>query len=326
MEFGIYVNQYGDDRFEFGIDDMLEQVEFMEELGYDTAGVGERHFYEPGFYDPLSCMTAFAARTDSLRIFSNILILPAYHPIHLAERIVAMDHLTGGNTAFGVALGYRESELVNFGVPMDDRVSRFIETIEVTKRLLEGDRFDHDGDAFQFDDGFVRPEPVQDPRPPFWGGGSAGNEPAIKRAAHRCDGFTAPITTPDQMREDLDTYNDAVREAGKDPDDMTVSLMVDGFVGETTEEAYDALDPYILDLYEQYNEWGNPEMATRPSMDDIDDLLMVGTPAEAAEMVATYDDLGVDHLILRTQFGGMRQETALDGIRRFGEDVMPEFQ
>ena len=328
MEFGIYLNQYGDDRFESGFEDIFEQATFMEDLGYDIAAVGERHFYEDGFYDPLSCMTALAARTDSLTIASNILILPIYHPLHLAERVTALDHLTDGRTAFGVSLGYRESELVNFGVPMDDRVGRFLEILEVAKRLLEGERFDHDGEHFTFEDGFVRPEPVQNPRPPFWGGASAGAEIPIKRAAYRADGFTAPIIAPDQLAEDIDTYRAALAEAGKDPDEGSVTLMVDGYVADTTEDAIDALDPYLLDLYEQYNRWGNPEMTEhpRPSWADLEEMVLAGPPADVAETIARFDDLGVDRVIIRTQFGGMAQDRALESIRRFGTEVMPQFQ
>lgn len=324
MEFGIYLNQYGDTRADFEFEAAFEQAALMEDVGYDMAAVGERHFYEDGFYEPFTFLSALGARTDTLTLTTNILILPVYHPIHLAERITALDHLTNGRTNWGVSLGYRESELVNFGVGMDDRVGRFLESISVAKRLLEGERFDYNGDHIQFDDGFVRPEPVQDPRPRFWGGGNA--EVAIKRAAYRCDGFTAAVTEPEQLRDDIELYYDSVEEAGKDPDDAEVTIMVDGFVGETTDEAYDALEPYMLDLHEKYIKWGNPEFDSRPTWDDVEDQIMVGTPAEVAEKVETYRDIGVDNLIFRTQFPGMSQEPALESIRRFGEDVLPEFQ
>lgn len=324
MEFGVYLNQYGDSRYQTTYDELFEQVEFMEELGYDTAAVGERHFYEDGFYDPFTCLSALGARTDSLGLMANILILPAYHPIHLAERIANIDHLTDGNSRWGLSLGYRESELVNFGVDMDDRVGRFMESIHVLKRLLEGDRFDHDGDFFSFEDGFVRPEPVQDPRPRLYGGGNA--EVAIKRAAYRCDGFTAAVTVPEELEADLELYRDAVEEAGKDPDEASVTIMVDGYVAETEEEAYDALDPYMLDLHEEYIKWGNPEFDDRPTFEDVDDQCVIGTPEQVAEKIERFEEMGVDHFIFRTQFGGMSQESALESIRLFGEEVAPQFQ
>lgn len=324
MEFGVYLNQYGDPRYQTTFDDLFEQVDLMEDIGYDTVAVGERHFYEDGFYDPFTCLSALGTHTDSLGLMANILILPAYHPIHLAEQIANIDHLNDGKTRWGLSLGYRESELVNFGVDMDDRVGRFMESIHVLKRLLEGDRFDHEGDHFAFEDGFVRPEPVQEPRPPLYGGGNA--ETAIKRAAYRCDGFTAAVTVPEELEEDIRLYKESVAEAGKDPDEAEVTIMVDGYVAETEDAAYDALDPYMLDLHEQYIKWGNPEFEKRPTFEDVDDQCVIGTPEQVAETVEQFEAIGVDHFIFRTQFGGMTQESALDSIRLFGEEVAPEFQ
>jgi alkanesulfonate monooxygenase SsuD/methylene tetrahydromethanopterin reductase-like flavin-dependent oxidoreductase (luciferase family) len=323
MEFGVYLNQYGDPRYTTTFDELFEQAEAMEELGYDMLAVGERHFYDDGFYDPFTCLSALGARVDRLDLMANILILPTYHPIRLAEQIANVDHLTDGGSRWGVSLGYRESELVNFGVDMDDRVGRFMEGVHLLKRLLEGDRFDHDGDYFSFDDGFVRPEPVSEPRPPLFGGGSA--EVAIKRAAYRTDGFTAAVTEPDVLRSDIEQYYDAVEEAGKDTDDAEVVIMVDGYVAETEAEAYDALDPYMLDLHEEYIKWGNPEFDDRPTFDDVDDQCLIGTPSQVAEKVERFREMGVDQLIFRTQFGGMDQQTTLDSIRLFRDEVMSEF-
>ena len=321
MEFGIYLNQYHDDRSSFGFDDMFEQLDVMETLDYDLAAAGQRHFYEDGFYDPWTTLTAMATQVTDLSIMANIIILPVYHPIHVAERIMGIDHLTDGASRFGLSLGYRESELVNFGVPMPDRVGRFLEAIEITKRLLEGDRFDYDGEYFQFTDGFVRPEPIQDPRPPLEGGGSA--DAAIKRAAARCDGFTAAITDPDVLEADIDLYYETLRELGRDPDDGHVTIMVDGYVADSTDAAEDALDPYLLDLQAKYIKWGNPEFEGRPAFADIADGLVYGTPEEVAADIETYRDLGVDTFIFRTQFPGMDQATAMRSIRRFGEEVIP---
>lgn len=323
MEFGVYLNQYDDPRTEFGIADLVTQAAEIEALGYDTVAVGERHFYEQGFYDPFTCLPAIGANTDSIGVMANILILPVYHPIHLAERIANIDRLTDGNSRWGLSLGYRKSELVNFGVAMDDRVSRFMESISALKRLLAGERFDHEGDHFQFTDGFVRPEPIQEPRPRLYGGGNA--EVAIKRAAYRCDGFTAAVTVPDELEDDIALYEESVAEAGKDPDDADVTIMVDGYVAETEEAAYDALDPYMLDLQEKYIKWGNPEFEGRPSFEDMEEQCVIGTPAQVAEQVAQYEDIGVDHFIFRTQFPGMSQDSARQSIQLFRDEVMGEF-
>lgn len=324
MEFGVYLNQYGDPRNEISLEDMIEQATEIEDLGYDTLAVGERHFYEDGFYDPFTCLSALGARTDSIGLMANILILPVYHPVHLAEGISNIDRLTGGNSRWGLSLGYRQNELLNFGVAMDDRVGRFLESVRVLKRLLEGDRFDHEGEYFQFEDGFVRPGPIQDPRPRLYGGGNA--EAAIKRAAYRCDGFTAAVTVPEELEADIELYYESVEEAGNDPEEADVTVMVDGYVAAHEQAAYEALDPYMLDLHERYIKWGNPEFDDRPTFEDVDEQCVIGTPSQVAEKIERFRDIGVDQFVFRTQFPGMSQEATLRSVCLFRDEVMPEFR
>jgi alkanesulfonate monooxygenase SsuD/methylene tetrahydromethanopterin reductase-like flavin-dependent oxidoreductase (luciferase family) len=320
MYLGIYLNQYRDET-DFGYDELLTQARSIEELGFDSVAVGERHFYDEGFLDPWTCMTALGTATESLTIASNILILPVYHPIHAAERIANVDRLTDGRTMWGLAVGYRERELESFGVEMDARGHRFAESIETIKRLLGGERVDLDGDFHSFEDAFVRPTPVQDPYPPLLGGG--GGPISIKRAAHRCDGFTASSDPPEELETTISHYRDEVAEAGGDPEEATVALMVNGFVAESTEAAREALEPSLFDLLEKYASWGNPH-AERPSWADVEDEIVAGTPAEVAERLRAYADVGVDHVFFRTQFPGMSQETAMDGIELLGDEVLPQ--
>jgi alkanesulfonate monooxygenase SsuD/methylene tetrahydromethanopterin reductase-like flavin-dependent oxidoreductase (luciferase family) len=320
MQLGIYANQYLDERTDFGFPELFEVADATEAAGLDTIAVGERHFYDPGFLDPWSCLTALAARTD-LGVASNILILPVHHPVHVAERMAAIDRLAGGDSLWGLGIGYRPAELESFGVSMDDRGGRFAETVEVLKRLLAGDRFDHDGDRFDFEDGFVSPPPLQDPRPPLFAGGSG--TVALKRAAYRCDGFTAASDTPAAVAEEVQAYRDSLEEMGKDRDDGEVALMLNGFVADSEAAAREALEPYMFDLLELYATWGNPH-AERPSWEDVEDEVLAGPPNAVAERIEAYRDAGVDHLFVRTQFPGMDTDAAVESIHRLGDDVVSQ--
>lgn len=320
MRVGIYLNQYGDEAG-FGYEELLSQARLIEELGFDSVAVGERHFYEEGFLDPWTAMTAIGTATDSLTIASNILILPVYHPLHAAERIANVDRLSNGRTMWGLAVGYRERELRSFGVEMDERGHRFAESVEAIKQLLAGERVNFDGNFHSFEDAFVSPTPIQKPRPPLLGGGSGPI--SIKRAAHRCDGFTASSDPPGSLETTISRYRDEVDEAGGDPGEATVALMLNGFVAESAEAAHEALDPSLFDLLEKYASWGNPH-AERPTWEDVEDEIVAGTPTEVAERLQAYADIGVDHVFFRLQFPGMSQETAMDGIKLFGDEVVPQ--
>lgn len=324
MEFGVYVNQYQDPRNDVSAIDILDQVERIEELGFDIAALGERHFYEEGFFEPITLLSALAARTETIRLMSNVFLLPIYHPVHLAEYMSSIDNLAEGRTLFGASLGYRQSELTNFGIEMADRVPRFLESMSIVKRLLEGERFDHHGEHFDLSDVFVQPEPVQSPRPRILGGGSA--TVAIKRAAFRCDGFSAANTTPRELESDIETYYTALDEAGKSASDGDVTILVDGFVGESSEDAKRALTPFVVDHMTNSYRWSNPEFDGRLSWDDVSTDLIYGSVEDVVEDLRTYEDMGVDRVLFRTQFPGMEQDVALRSLERFATHVIPRFR
>lgn len=63
------------------------------------------------------------------------LLLPLHNPVDLAERVATMDIITGGRFILSAALGYRDEEYDAFGVDRKQRVSRYVECLEVMKRL-----------------------------------------------------------------------------------------------------------------------------------------------------------------------------------------------
>lgn len=139
MKLGVFLNQYYNNDGEFHVRDPLEQVELMESVGFDSATVGEWHLHEEGFVEPITTLSAIAAHTDTLQLGTAAMLPALYGPLHLAEYIVSLDDLSDGRTAFGAALGYRERELAAFDVEMDDRVGRFIESLELLKRFWAGE-------------------------------------------------------------------------------------------------------------------------------------------------------------------------------------------
>lgn len=324
MEFGAFLNQYYHPDGEFTVEHLLEQAEAMERVGFDSATVGERHVHEEGFVEPVVGLAAVAARTD-LDVGSAALLPALYDPLHLAEQVAAIDHLAGGRMHFGAALGYRDRELAAFGVGTDERVDRFIEALAVMKRLWRSEGpITHDGEHYSYEDVFVSPTSAE---LPVWIGGHA--DVAIKRAAYRADGWIASASsTKADLREQIATYEAALEEFDMDRAANDVVLMRDCFVADSRRAAREAVEPYLLNLYEWYDRWGQTYLDEHEVTIDWEDLsgkVVVGTPADVIAEFETYREMGVDHLLLRWQFPGQPQDSALACIETLGETVLPEF-
>jgi alkanesulfonate monooxygenase SsuD/methylene tetrahydromethanopterin reductase-like flavin-dependent oxidoreductase (luciferase family) len=322
---GVFLNQYYPPDSAFEITDLYEQVELIERVGFDSVAVGERHVHREGFVEPLTALSAIAARTETLNLVTAALLPALYHPLHLAEQIATIDDLSNGRMTFGAALGYRDRELESFGVEADGRAKQLIESIELLKRLWTDDSVTHDGEYWTLDDVFVSPRPDD---LPVWIGGHA--DIAIKRAAYRGNGWiaSASSTTEDLSRQ-IDCYEDALADFGMDRGENSVVLMRDCFVADSLEESREAIEPFLLTLYEWYARWGQTyldEHAIDVSYDELREKLVIGSPEDCIEQFQVYEDLGVDHVLIRCQFPGQPQEPTLRCLERFGEEIIPTFR
>ena len=84
----------------------LEQIEYAEELGFDSVWIAEHHSSRYGICPSLMPMVTYvAARTKRIRIGTGVSVLPFHNPILLAEESAMMDVLSDGRLEFGVGPG-----------------------------------------------------------------------------------------------------------------------------------------------------------------------------------------------------------------------------
>jgi probable F420-dependent oxidoreductase len=198
--FGLYAAIGGPprgERLQQCIDEVCAEAQLAEQVGFDAILVGEHHQHRDGFLpSPLIVSTAVAARTQKIRIGTGILLLPLYHPVHVAEDAATLDIISKGRLILGVDMGYQAGDFSAFGVPLSQRVSRLEEGIEVIRGCWTHERFSYEGRRFRLDDVAVYPKPVQRPHPPIWVG--AMTDESIRRAARYGDAWLTGMTQPMQ--------------------------------------------------------------------------------------------------------------------------------
>jgi FMNH2-dependent dimethyl sulfone monooxygenase len=79
----------------------------------------------------------------------------------MAKMAATLDDLSGGRIVLGLGSGWHEPEYDAFGFPFDHRVGRFAEDLEITARLVRGERFDFDGRWRQLRDVVLLPRPAR---------------------------------------------------------------------------------------------------------------------------------------------------------------------
>src|SRR5438067_9221513 len=103
------------------IDEVVEQVDLMRELGYDLIVLGQHHLATP-FQQPSSVpfLARLAANAGHMRIGVTVFLLPLHNPVDIAEQVATLDAISHGKMIFGGGLGYRPEECAGFGGRMQD--------------------------------------------------------------------------------------------------------------------------------------------------------------------------------------------------------------
>jgi probable F420-dependent oxidoreductase len=186
--------------------------------------------------DPFVALSFAAAATTTVRLFTNLCVLPYRNPFLAAKAAVSLDVLSGGRLTLGVGAGYLEAEFRALGVDFDERNDLLDEALVAIRRAWAEDGMRLRGRHFDVRGHTMLPRPVQSPHPPIWVGGNSKR--AIRRAVDLADGWTpmpnpralgarrrsAHLETLDELRG-LIAYADGYRAASGVPGTLEVSVM-----------------------------------------------------------------------------------------------------
>src|SRR6185437_9516982 len=144
----------------------IDLVEHLDRLGYDEFWCGEHH--SSGWEmiaSPEMFLAAAGERTKRIKLGTGVISLPYHHPFNVAQRMVQLDHMTGGRAIFGSGPGALPSDAHTLGIdPMTQR-DRQDEAIAVIRRLFNGERVSMKSDWFEMNDAKLQILPLQEEMP-----------------------------------------------------------------------------------------------------------------------------------------------------------------
>lgn len=334
MRFGLILNTQfvaGEDPVQ-KVRDVVEQVRAARDAGFDSVALSHHYLLTPfAMPQPLPLVGRLAAESGRMRIITNIFLLTIHTPAYVAEQVSTLDVLTEGRFVFGVGLGYRPEEFEGMNTEMKSRVSRFIEVLEVAKRLWAGEVVNHRGRHFTLTNAQLTLRPVQQPHPPIWI--AASGDPAYARAGTHGDAcLINPHASLATVERQMGLYRRALAEAGR-PFPQEAPIFKECSIARTREAALANARPYLLQKYKAYADWGldkpmpKEERLQVPYEELVRDRFIIGTPDECASEVRRYHErLGVNHFLLRLQWPGMPQKLVLDQIELAGARLFPAFR
>ena len=144
----------------------LDFVEHLDKLGFDEFWCGEHH--SSGWEtiaSPEMFLAAAGERSKRIRLGTGVVSLPYHHPFNVAQRMVQLDHMTGGRAIFGSGPGALASDAHTLGMdPMVLR-DRQDEALAIIRRLFAGERVTAKSDWFNLRDAALQLLPLQEEMP-----------------------------------------------------------------------------------------------------------------------------------------------------------------
>jgi alkanesulfonate monooxygenase SsuD/methylene tetrahydromethanopterin reductase-like flavin-dependent oxidoreductase (luciferase family) len=223
-------------------------------------------------YDSLTALTAAAAVTDRIGLFTNVLLEPAYNPVLVAKVTASVDQLSGGRLTLGLGVGARPDDFQLTERAFTDRGKRFDADLGLLHQAWAGEPVA--GSQFP-----VGPITTRGRLPLLIGGQP---ELAAPRAVRWGAGYTIGGATPEMAGGAIQTFKAAWERAGGDGSPRIVVLSYFSLGEEHTEESLRNLRTY----YGWLGDWAEAIATGTPR-----------TPQTVRELAAAFEQLGVDELI-----------------------------
>jgi probable F420-dependent oxidoreductase len=245
----------------------------------DHVGFGDPHGDWSGAWESWTLLSALAASTDRMDLGTYVLAAPFRHPALLAKMAETLDEVSGGRVILGLGAGWNEEEFTSFGVPFDDRFTRFEDGLRVVTAMLRDGRSTYDGRTVRTRSARLAP---RGPRPvglPVMVG--AHGPRMLRLTAELADHWNGGMRSVDEVPGLLEALARACREVGRDP--ATIIRSVEVLV-RTTAARDDA-----------------PAEARE----------IRGDPGVIAAALSQFGALGIDHLQVQLR------PKSLDGVKAF---------
>jgi probable F420-dependent oxidoreductase len=305
-----------------------------EELGFDSVWLEEHHGVKNHYWpSPLVALAGYATRTSRVRLGTDILVLPFYHPVRVAEDVALLDVMSQGRFIFGAAIGYRPQEFELYEVSMDNRGARYVEQLKIIRALWTQDRVDFEGKFYRLSGACIEPKPLSRPHPPIWLGG--WGDLSIKRAAELGDVWIpGPTANLEKLLAAQRRYHDCLATAGKEiPGERPVTREV--IIADTDEQAFGLAEKYLLINYrdEYGGGWQHPLIGQQDAapVNQLEalalDRFIIGNPERCIRAIQRFVEIfGMNHLICRLYFPGMPHVHILHELELLSREVMPAFR
>ena len=347
MDVGIGLIFQGTDRLRTDLEVYRNEVRLgllADGLGFDSVWGVEHHFTDYTMCpDVLQLLTYFAARSESMKLGSMVVVLPWHDPLRVAEQVAMLDNLSGGRLILGLGRGLGRVEFEGFGVDMNTSRARFVEYADMLLRGLETGWLEYDGEYLKQQRREIRPRPFKSFRGRTYAA-AVSPESSELMAELGIGLLIIPQKPWEVVAGELDTYRGIYRRvSGTEPpapivggwtfcheNEAYAREMAVKYIGgywQTVVDHYELVGDHLKNTrgYESYGRLQElASTATDAMIEFFMGLQVWGTPEQCYERILKIRAItGADAYNGIFSYAGMPWDAAEANMRLFAREVMP---
>ena len=117
------------------LQEMIEEIKLMDEVGLDFFGIGEHHRSEYAVSTPEIVLAAAATVTTKIKLGSAVSVLSSSDPVRLYQSFATLDGISGGRAELMVGRGSFIESFPLFGYDLQDYDALFEEKLELLLQI-----------------------------------------------------------------------------------------------------------------------------------------------------------------------------------------------
>ena len=307
--------------------ELLERIEYADEVGLDSFGIGEH--YRKEFLDsaPGIILAAAAARTKRIRLSSAVTVLSAADPVRVFQNFSTLDLISRGRAEMVVGRGSFTESFALFGLSLQDYDALFSEKLDLLLKIRENEFVNWSG-KFRpaLRNQAVYPRPLQNPLPIWLGVG--GTPASFVRAGTLGLPLMVAVIGGEthRFRPLVDLYRQAGQQAGHAPEQLKVGLHSLGYVADNAQEAVDDYYPGYAETFTRIGkERGWPPVSRAQFNAQTGPLgaIVIGSPEEVAKKILRHSEAlgGISRFTFQMDNAGLSHTKLLRAIELIGTRV-----
>ena len=311
------------------VSELIERIEFADNVGINVFGVGEHHRKE--FLDsaPHILLSAAASKTSKIILTSAVAVLSAIDPVRLFQNYATIDLISKGRVEIVAGRGSFTEAFPLFGLNFNDYDELYSEKLDLLLKINENETISWKGKFRpELNQQSIYPRPYQKKLPIWLGAGGSPN--SFVRAGLLGIPLMVAIIggQTHRFKNLIDLYYQAAEKAGHDRSELKVGIHSLGFVAKTKDEAIEKYYPGYKKWFDEIGrERGWSPVTYQGFLSQIDKkgALVIGEPKEVAEKIKRHSEAlgGLSRFTFQIDNPGLTNNDLMDSYELIGKEVIP---